>query len=62
MKDGCDTFIEAYSKAADGMMSSSEMVNHKKRIDDLQSMLQQCQQWKDNSEIEDADKIKQITE
>ena len=62
LKDGCDSFIEAYTKAADGMMSSSEMIKHQKRIDDLQSMLQQCQQWKENAEREDADKVKQITE
>ena len=57
LKDGCESFIEAYTKAADGIMSSSEMVKHQKRIDDLQSMLQQCQQWKENAEREDADKV-----
>ena len=32
LKDGCDTFIEAYTKAADvdGIMSSSEIINLKK--------------------------------
>ena len=62
LKDGCDTFIEAYTKAADGLIGSSEMVNHKKRSDDLQSVLEECEQWKENAEREDGEKVKQTTE